>query len=189
MSDDAPNTFHGTKKRGRKVINGSPIENLGDDAGLKAAALNVNDSLQTSSNNSGSAIGSASTLSQSSPEDWKEPAYLELQSSFDAPVVPFPSLDSKKASSSSSTKRQKKVEVVAAPPLHSMSTSSSLLTIALQAAPLEPKTKQPIGRPRKITVEPPPPKRPVGRPRIHPVKSTIVDPNKPKRGEYTWSAY
>jgi hypothetical protein len=65
-------------------------------------------------------------------------------------------------------------------PTHHLSTSVTLLSASLmERKPKEPVEKRPVGRPRKIVVDPPLPKRPVGRPRIHPVK--VVNPNKPKR--------
>lgn len=107
--------------------------------------------------------------------------FLTLNTTFDPPSAKFPSLGVREKRNSAKRKQRDMND-----PLHRLSTSTSmiadeLVTLAAKSTE-EPKPKQPIGRPRKVCLEPPPPKRPVGRPRLHPAK--VVDPAKPKRGGY-----
>ena len=147
----------------------SPVEIKAVNSGAKNASLLVSEQLQSSSD-SGSA---ASSLADSSTNDW--PGQTLMESSFDAPMAPFPSLEAKQVKKRASQHEKND----AGAQMHQLQSYTTLLSDSLGTSAKVPGKK---GRPRKPVVDPPLPKRPVGRPRIHPRKSVVVDPNKPKRG-------
>lgn len=154
---------HGhVKKRGGDTSHKSP-----EDNGIKNASVNVAD-IPTSNSSNSTASSCDSLLSI---EDDAADPYLAMPS-FDAQLAAVlatrPTLPS--SSSIDVTRRLRSVDTTS---LSEQSSSSSVL-------PAIPKTRRPMGRPKKPVPENPEPKRPVGRPRIHPKKE--LDPNRQKRG-------
>lgn len=164
-------------KRGRNTSHTSPEENK-----IKNASLKVTDS-PTSSSSSSRTSSCASLLSMD--EEAVEDAF-DAAPSFGAQLAAVlntrPTLLSGTDIPPAETAKRQNLGVGSILIFPSLLSSSNIAVPALFDMPALPKTRQPMGRPKKPVPENPPPKRPVGRPRIHPKKE--IDPNRQKRGIY-----